>query len=73
MALKGCETEVMEKFFRNFDEDDCAEFKEEMDFMGPVRLREVEAAQRAIVKAVLQLKASGDIVEYGSGDDELVV
>jgi flagellar motor switch protein FliG len=47
--------------------------KEDMEFMGPVRLKDVEDAQQKIVASIRRLEDSGEIVISRSGEDELVV
>jgi flagellar motor switch protein FliG len=51
----------------------AATLKEDMDFMGPVRLKDVEEAQQKIVAIIRRLEDSGDIVIARAGEDELVV
>ena len=46
--------------------------KEDMEFMGPVRLKDVEEAQQKIVSTIRRLEEKGDIVIARSGEDELV-
>jgi len=46
---------------------------EEMEFMGPVRVRNVEEAQQKIVAVVRRLEETGDIVIGGGADDEVIV
>ena len=46
--------------------------KTEMDFLGPVRISEVEEAQSSIIESARQLEASGDIV-LGAGDDDALI
>ena len=47
--------------------------KEDIEFMGPVRLRDIEEAQQKIVAVVRRLEESGDIVISRGGEDEIVV
>ena len=47
--------------------------KEDMEYMGPVRLREVEDAQQRIVNVIRELEESGEIVIARGGEDEVVV
>jgi flagellar motor switch protein FliG len=47
--------------------------QEEMEFMGPVRLRDVEAAQQRIVNIIRQLEDQGDIIIAKGGEEELIV
>jgi len=48
-------------------------FKEEMEFMGPVRLRDVEEAQTRIVSVIRRLEDAGEIVIARGGGDDLIV
>jgi len=72
-ALKGVEAEVQEKIFRNMSKRAAALLREDMDFMGPIRLRDVEEAQQKIVNIIRKLEESGDIVVARAGEEELLV
>jgi len=72
-ALKGVNSEVQDKIFRNMSKRAASVLKEDMDFMGPVRLKDVEEAQQKIVAIIRRLEDSGDIVIARAGEDELVV
>jgi flagellar motor switch protein FliG len=72
-ALKGVDAEVQEKIFRNMSKRASSLLKEDMDFMGPVRLRDVEESQQKIVNIIRKLEESGDIVVARAGEEELVV
>jgi flagellar motor switch protein FliG len=74
VALKAADEEVKEKIFKNISERAGAMIQEEIDYMGPKRLSEVEAAQQAIVDVIMNLEESGDIIipGRGGGGDELV-
>ena len=71
-ALKSVDTEVQEKIFRNMSKRAASMLKEDMEFMGPIRLKDVEEAQQKIVSVIRKLEDSGEIVIARSGDDELV-
>jgi flagellar motor switch protein FliG len=76
LALKSANEEVKEKVLRNMSERARDMIKEEIDFMGPVRLRQVEEAQQKIVAVVRRLEDSGELVIQGrgsGGEDQLVV
>lgn len=76
LALKTANEEVREKVFRNMSERAREMIKEEIDFMGPVRLRAVDEAQQKIVGAVRRLEETGELVIQGRGassEDQLVV
>lgn len=72
LALKGTTEELQDQFFRNMSERAGENLKEEMDLMGPVKLKEVEDSQKSIVEAVKKLEEDGAI-SINSGDDEYVL
>ena len=72
-ALRGVETEVQDKIFKNMSRRASALLKEEMEYMGPVRLKDVEETQQKIVAIIRKLEDSGEIVVARSGEDEMVV
>jgi flagellar motor switch protein FliG len=73
IALKGASETLRDLFFSNMSERAAKLLKEEMQSMGPVRLRDVEEAQGIMVTLAKDLAASGEIVIADSkGDDELV-
>ncbi len=73
MALKGASDVVKELFFKNMSERAGKMMREDMDAMGPVRLRDVDQAQSTIVVLAKELAASGQIViSEGREEDELV-
>lgn len=72
LALKGTTTELQKLFFRNMSERASDNLKEEMDLMGPVKLIEVEEAQKAFVDTVKKLEEEG-VVSIGSGAEEYVL
>jgi flagellar motor switch protein FliG len=73
MALKGASDDVKELFFKNMSERAAKMMREDMDAMGPVRLKEVDEAQANVVSTAKSLADSGEIVISGSGEeDELV-
>jgi flagellar motor switch protein FliG len=74
LALKGVAEEVQQRIFRNMSERAANMLKEDMEFMGPVRLRNVEEAQQRIVGIIRRLEEAGEIVvARGGGSDEIVV
>lgn len=76
MALKGSNDAVREKVFKNMSERARGMIQEEMEYMGPVRMRNVEEAQQKIVAAIRQLEEAGELIIQGRGggsDDEIVV
>ncbi|NLK60923.1 MAG: flagellar motor switch protein FliG [Treponema sp.] len=72
-ALKAVDTEVQDKIFRNMSKRAAGMLKEDMEYMGPVRLKDVEEAQQKIVSIIRHLEDTGEIVIARSGEDELVV
>jgi flagellar motor switch protein FliG len=72
-ALKSVDTEVQDKIFRNMSKRAAGMLKEDMEYMGPVRLKDVEEAQQKIVSIIRHLEDTGDIVIARAGEDELVV
>ncbi|MFH1761905.1 MAG: flagellar motor switch protein FliG [bacterium] len=74
LALKGASEEVQNKFFKNMSQRAGEMIKEEMEYMGPVRLRDVEECQQRIVEVVRRLEDEGEIMITGrGGEDEIVV
>ena len=61
---------LREKIFKNMSERAQELLKEEIQYMGPVRLKEVEAAQARIVDIVKQLEESGEVMIAGRGGSE---
>lgn len=72
-ALKGVEAEVQEKIFRNQSKRAAGMLKEEMEFMGPLRLKDVEDCQQKIVSIIRKLEDQGEIVIARAGEDEIVL
>ncbi len=73
LALKGASEAVKTLFFKNMSERAGKMMKEDMEALGPVRLREVDEAQAAIIATAKALAETGEIIIAGGGDkDELV-
>jgi flagellar motor switch protein FliG len=73
LALKGASDALREMFFSNMSERASKIMREDMESMGPVRLKDVDAAQMAMVQVAKDLAAKGEIMLAGSGgDDELI-
>ncbi len=72
-ALKSANEEVQTVIFNNLSKRLVAMIKDDMDFMGPVRLKDVEEAQQKIVNIIRKLEDSGEIVISRGGGDEIVV
>lgn len=73
LALKGSTEEVQNVIFNNLSKRLAAMIKEDMDFMGPVRMKDVEEAQQKIVNIIRKLEDSGEIIIARGGGDEIVV
>lgn len=73
IALKAASEEVRTKIYSNVSERVAVMIKEEMEFMGPMRLSDVESAQQKIVEAVRRLEEEGQIVVSGRGGKEDVI
>ena len=73
LALKSSTEEVQNVIFRNLSKRLAAMIKEDMDFMGPVRMKDVGEAQQKIVAVIRRLEDSGDIVISRGGGDDIVV
>jgi len=71
-AIKGARTDVQDKIFRNMSRRAADMLKEDMEYMGPVRLKDVEEAQQKIVVIIRHLEDTGEIVIGRTGEDELV-
>ena len=72
-ALKSADTEIQEKIFRNMSKRAANMLQEDMEFMGPVRLADVEEAREQIIKIILRLEDNGDIVIVNYGDERSLV
>jgi flagellar motor switch protein FliG len=73
LALKVSSDEVKEIVFKNMSQRMVETFKDEMEFMGPVRLRDVEEAQSRIVSVIRRLEDAGEIVIARGGGDDIIV
>ncbi|MEL6740736.1 MAG: flagellar motor switch protein FliG [Planctomycetota bacterium] len=74
LALKTASDSLRDKIFGNMSERAAAMVKEDMEFMGPVRVSDVEQAQQRIVDAVRRLEESGEVIISGrGGDSDLIV
>ncbi len=73
MALKSSNEQVQNAIFNNMSKRLAVMIKEDMEFMGPVRMKDVEEAQQKIVNIIRKLEDSGEIVISRGGGDEIVV
>ena len=73
VALKGSNEEVQNLIFSNLSKRLATMIREDMDFMGPVRMKDVEEAQQKIVNVIRKLEDSAEIIISRGGGDEIVV
>ena len=73
MACKSANEQVQNAIFNNLSKRLAVMIREDMDFMGPVRMKDVEEAQQKIVNIIRKLEDSGEIVISRGGGDEIVV
>lgn len=73
MALKGSTEEVQNVIFNNLSKRLAVMIREDMEFMGPVRLKDVEEAQQKIVNIIRKLEDSAEIIISRGGGDEIIV
>ncbi len=73
IALKGANEQVQNAIFNNLSKRLAAMIREDMEFMGPVRMKDVEEAQQKIVNIIRKLEDSAEIVISRGGGDEIVV
>ena len=72
LALKTASEDLRQKIFRNMSERASQLIEEEMQFMGPVRVSDVESAQQRIVDVVRRLTDAGEIMITGRSEDMIV-
>lgn len=73
MALKGTPDEVQDAIYRNMSERAALNIKEDLQFMGPVRVKDVEDAQQKVVAVIRRLEEAGTIVVQRGGEEGLIV
>lgn len=73
LAMRGSNEEVCARIFKNMSKRAAEMLKEEIEFMGPVRLKEVEQAQQKIVSIIRKLDESGEIIISRGGEDVIIV
>lgn len=73
LALKAASDEVRQVIFNNMSQRMRENFQEEMEIMGPVRLRDVEEAQMRIVSVIRRLEEAGEIIIARGGGDDIIV
>jgi len=73
LALKTASEELRDKIFRNMSERASQLIKEDMEYMGPVRVSDVEAAQQKIVDVVRRLEDAGELIISGRGTEKEMI
>ncbi len=73
LALKTASEDLKEKIFRNMSERAVELVKEDMEYMGPVRITDVEAAQQRVVDVVRRLEDAGEIIIAGRGGEKEII
>lgn len=72
VALKGSGEDVLDKFSRNMSKRAGSMLQEDMEFMGPVRVKDVEESQQKIVNVIRSLEEAGEIIISRGGEEELI-
>ncbi len=72
-AMRGSNEEVAERIYKNMSKRAADMLREEIQFMGPVRLKDVEEAQQKIVQVIRRLDESGEIIVSRGGEDALIM
>jgi len=72
LALKAADSELIEKFYKNMSDRASAMLKEELEYLGPVRIKDVEDAQKQILDVVYKLEQAGEISLARTEDEQLV-
>lgn len=73
LALKGSGAEVSQRIFKNMSKKAGELLREDMEYMGPIRLRDVEEAQQRIVAIIRRLDEAGEIVIARGGEDAIII
>lgn len=73
LALKASSNEVAEKIYKNMSKRASDMLREEIEYMGPVRIRDVEEAQQKIVNVIRRLEETGEIIVSRGKGDEIIV
>lgn len=72
LALKGADENLQEKFLKNMSQRAAEMLRDDLDAMGPVRVSDVESAQKAILATARELSEKGEIALGGSGGDDFI-
>lgn len=73
LALKGASEEVSQKILKNMSKRAAETLREDMEYMGPVRVKDVQESQQKVVNIIRKLEEDGEIVISRGGEDELIV
>ena len=73
LALKGSSEDVNEKMLKNMSKNAADRLRDDMEYMGPVRVKDVQDAQQKIVNAIRKLEENGEIVIARGSEDEMIV
>ncbi|NMB44869.1 MAG: flagellar motor switch protein FliG [Firmicutes bacterium] len=73
LALKTASEEVSSRIYKNMSKRAGDMLKEDIEYMGPVRLRDVEEAQQRVVSTIRRLEETGEIIISRGGEDEIIV
>ncbi len=73
VALKGANEEVKNKIFENISSRAADNIREDMEFMGPVRVKQVEESQQKIVSVIRRLEESGEIQVARGGEEDMMI
>lgn len=73
LALKAASDDLKAKFFRNMSTRAAEMLQEELEIMGPARLRDVEAAQQKIIQVAKRLEGEGQLVLSGKGSEDVFI
>jgi flagellar motor switch protein FliG len=73
LALKMSSDEVGQKIYRNMSKRASDMLKEDLEYLGPVRLRDVEEAQQKIVNVVRRLEEAGEVIIARGGEEQIIV
>lgn len=73
LALKTASEDVTERIYQNMSKRAAEILREEIEYLGPVRLRDVEEAQQRIVATIRRLEEMGEIIIARGGEDEIIV
>jgi flagellar motor switch protein FliG len=72
-AMRGANEEVNERIFKNMSKRAADMLRDEIQYMGPIRLREVEEAQQKIVQIIRRLDETGEIIIARGGEDAILI